>query len=225
MTQTATAHLGLPLPATDGTLEVDVVRIRTAFNLLDAKIADLDTLLFSDDLDLDSVQELVAALKSAQGTLGAILGQVDERLGDFGEAAESSLATVYSRMESLEVLLNEKAPSDNPTLTGAIVESGSVSGKITEPAALEIDCSLSNYFIKSISAAASFTFANAPATGAYAFTLKLIHAAGVVTWPISVIWPGSTAPTLDAGKTHLFTFVTDDAGTSWHGVACTNYTT
>lgn len=217
-----TDHLGLPLPSTGGTLEVDVINIIGAFQMLDAKIGALDRLLDSDDLDLDTVQELVDALKSAQGTLGAILGQVDERLGDFGEAAASSLATVYSRMESLEVQLNEKAPSDNPTLTGAIIESGSVTGKIEKPTALTIDCSLSNYFVKSISANSTFAFANAP-VGAYAFTLKLIRSAGIVTWPTSVRWAEGSAPPLTNSKSHLFTFVTDDSGSTWFGIGNTNY--
>ena len=214
---TITPHLGLPLPDPSGTLEVDVTRIADAFRVIDTKIKTLDTLLASDDLDLDTVQELVDALKSAQGALGAILGQVDARLGNFGEDMASSLAAVSDRMAALEGDLTEKAPTANPTLNGAIVENGSVSGKITVPAALEIDCSVSNYFVKSISANAAFTFINAPETGAYAFTLKLDHTAGVVTWPASVHWAEGYAPPLTVGKKHLFTFTTDDGGAHWFG--------
>jgi len=92
-------------------------------------------------------------------------------------------------------------------------------------AALDINCTLGNYFIKTIAGASTFTFSNPPASGiSYSFTLELTHTSGTVTWPASVKWPGDTAPTLTAGKTHLFMFVTDDSGTTWRGSYLPNYT-
>ena len=118
----------------------------------------------------------------------------------------------------------------SPTTTGTITTAtadllGPVRGNITAVAALDIDCSAGNYFTKTINANSTFTFSNAPASRAFAFTLELTQTSGTVTWPASVQWPGGTAPTLTTGKTHLFTFVTDDGGTRWRGVAQTNYTT
>ncbi len=75
-----TAHLSLPLPSPANTLAVDVLRIREAFTALDAKIAALDTLLSSDDVTLDSVQELVAAIKASQTEMGAVTAQVAAQL-------------------------------------------------------------------------------------------------------------------------------------------------
>lgn len=112
-----------------------------------------------------------------------------------------------------------------PISTGAIYDNGSTRSNIVAVAALNIDCSLGNYFTKTINGASTFTFSNAPASLAYAFTLELTHISGAVTWSASVVWPGNTAPTLTTGKTHLFTFVTNDGGTRWRGVANVDYTT
>jgi hypothetical protein len=91
-------------------------------------------------------------------------------------------------------------------------------------AALDIDCSSGNYFTKTIAANSTFTFSNPPATGvSYSFTLEVTHTSGSITWPTSVQWPASTAPTLTTGKTHLFMFVTDDGGTRWRASSLLNF--
>jgi len=90
--------------------------------------------------------------------------------------------------------------------------------------ALDIDLATGNYFTKTISANSTFTFSNPPASGtAGTFTLELTHTSGTVTWPASVKFPADTAPTLTAGKTHLFIFVTDDGGTRYRGAALADY--
>jgi hypothetical protein len=96
-------------------------------------------------------------------------------------------------------------------------------GNITAVGALNIDCSLGNFFTKTISANSTFAVSNVPASRAYAFTLELTHTSGTVTWFLGVQWPGGTAPTLTTGKVHLFTFVTDDGGTTWRGTSQVNY--
>jgi hypothetical protein len=107
--------------------------------------------------------------------------------------------------------------------SGAVDQTGSVRGGITAVAALNIDCSAGNYFTKTINGNSTFTVSNVPASRAYAFTLELTHTSGTVTWFSGVQWPGGTAPTLTTGKVHLFTFVTDDGGTSWRGASQVNY--
>jgi hypothetical protein len=108
--------------------------------------------------------------------------------------------------------------------TGTSTFNGPQVSKITAMAALDVDCSQGNYFTKTIAANSTFTFSNAPA-GAYNFTLELTHTSGTVTWPSSVRWPSDIAPILATGKTHLFIFVTDDAGTRWRGASLLSYTT
>lgn len=95
---------------------------------------------------------------------------------------------------------------------------------IGTPTALDIDCSFSNYFTKTISANSTFTFSNVPSSVAYSFTLELTHTSGTVTWPTTVKWPEDVAPTLATGKTHLFIFVTDDGGARWRGTSLVGYT-
>ena len=90
--------------------------------------------------------------------------------------------------------------------------------------ALDIDCSTGNYFTKTINANSTFTFSIPAASGTVtSFTLELTHTSGTVTWPASVKWNADTAPTLTAGKTHLFMFVTDDGGTRYRGSALVDY--
>jgi len=105
----------------------------------------------------------------------------------------------------------------------------SIGGNYTEDShaisALDVDCASGNYFTKTIAGVSTFTFSNAPSAGkAYAFTLELTHTSGSANWPATVKWPNDTAPTLTAGKTHLFMFVTDDSGSRWRGSSLVNYT-
>lgn len=87
-----------------------------------------------------------------------------------------------------------------------------------------IDLSAGNYFTKTISGNTTFTFTNPPSSGTVgSFTLELTHSSGTVSWPSSVKFPADTAPTLTAGKTHLFIFVTDDGGSRYRGAALADY--
>ena len=90
--------------------------------------------------------------------------------------------------------------------------------------ALAIDLATGNYFTKTIAGNSTFTFTNPPANGTVgSFTLELTHSSGTVTWPATVKFPADTAPTLTAGKTHLFIFITDDGGTRYRGAALADY--
>lgn len=120
--------------------------------------------------------------------------------------------------------LTSPAVSD-PTATGAIYDNGSVRGNVTAVAALDINCSLGNYFTKTISTNSTFTFSNAPASRSYSFTLELTLSGGTITWPAAVTWPSNIAPTLPTGKTHLLIFVTDDGGSRWRGASLIGYNT
>lgn len=86
-----TPNLGLPLPHPENELAEDVIRIRDAFTVLDQKIAALDTLLTSDDLTLDSVQELVGAIKAARTEIGAVNALVASQLAAQNTAINAQL--------------------------------------------------------------------------------------------------------------------------------------
>lgn len=108
--------------------------------------------------------------------------------------------------------------------TGTIWLNGPMSSVVTAVAALDIDCSLGNFFSKTIAGASVFTFSNPPASGkAFLFELVLTHTSGAVTWPAAVAWPNSTAPVLTAGKKHRFIFETNDGGVIWFGSSQVNY--
>lgn len=67
-----TPHLALPLPHPDNDLETDVARLREAFTQVDGALFSLRSLVASDDVNLDTVQEIVTVLKQAQGNIGDI---------------------------------------------------------------------------------------------------------------------------------------------------------
>lgn len=90
-------------------------------------------------------------------------------------------------------------------------------------AALDIDCSLGNYFTKTITSNSTFTFSNIPASRSYSFTLCVTHDSGTITWPGSVKWPKNTAPTLTTYKKHKFMFVTNDGGSVFYGAALVDF--
>lgn len=123
-----------------------------------------------------------------------------------------------------------KLGSDVVTVGSSQTISGSkrlnhVTQGITAVSALDIACGSGNYFTKSVSTNSTFTFSGVPAGVAYGFTLEVYHTGGAITWPASVAWPYTTAPTLTAGRTHLFMFITDDGGTRWRGAVLPDYTT
>lgn len=90
-------------------------------------------------------------------------------------------------------------------------------------AALDIDCSLGNYYTKTISSSSTFTFSNIPASRSYSFTLCVTHDSGTITWPASVKWPQNTAPVLTTYRNHKFMFSTYDGGSVFYGAALPNY--
>lgn len=74
MVNDTTAHLGLQLPHPGNELDDDVLRLRSAISGIDAKFALLDALLASNDIDLDTLQELVSAIKGDAANLLAHIG-------------------------------------------------------------------------------------------------------------------------------------------------------
>jgi hypothetical protein len=95
---------------------------------------------------------------------------------------------------------------------------GFVTQNVTAVAATAIDCSLGNFFTKTITAPTTWTFTNVPA-GAYGFILEITNGGSqAVTWPAAVKWPNATIPTLTVSGVDVLTFITDDSGTVWRGV-------
>ena len=113
------------------------------------------------------------------------------------------------------------------TTSGGVKITGQQTSNVTAISGTAIDCSLGNYFTKTITGATAFTFSNVPASGTeYSMTVELdLNGNNGVTWPASVKWPADTAPSITDGKTQLFMFVTVDGGTKWRGGTLVDYTT
>jgi len=90
-------------------------------------------------------------------------------------------------------------------------------------AALNMDLSLGNYFLKSISANSALTFSNFPA-GGYSWTLELTTTGTVlITLPTSVRTSNNTGFSLQANKRHKLMFVTSNGGTRVDLVTAPNF--
>ena len=166
---------------------------------------------------------------------GTMTGSLEISTGTYniiGRDSTSNAATFAVDHEGIAQFGVISGASSNIILNGS-TGIASFSGAVTAdsyktPAqavsALAIDLATGNYFTKTIAGNSTFTFTNPPASGTVgSFTLELTHSSGTVAWPASVKWPADTAPTLTAGKTHLFVFVTDDGGTRYRGAALADY--
>jgi hypothetical protein len=100
MINDVTPNLNLPLPHPANALEDDVLRLRSAFGTLDSKIAALDELLASDDLDLDTLTEIVEAVKATRDDLAAlntvIETEVREQLEQTTAQFENLIPLIYA---------------------------------------------------------------------------------------------------------------------------------
>ena len=113
------------------------------------------------------------------------------------------------------------------TTSGGVKVTGQQVANVTAISGTAIDCSLGNYFTKTITGSTTFTFTNIPASGTeYSMTVELdLNGSNAVAWPASVTWSADTAPTITDAKTQLFMFVTVDGGTKWRGGTLVDYTT
>lgn len=104
-----TPHLRLPLPHPANDLESDVQRLRDALQGVDSHLALIDQLLSSDDMSLDSVQELVDAIKAARGDMTALDQLIAERLDAYTVMVTEQLnqqnAAVSAQLSTLSALV------------------------------------------------------------------------------------------------------------------------
>jgi hypothetical protein len=83
-----------------------------------------------------------------------------------------------------------------------------------------LDLTSGNVFSDAPATSPTYVFSGPPATGtAYGFTLKVTPSGTVtITWPASVDWAAGTAPDAPAsGATNVYSFYTQDGGTTYYG--------
>jgi len=110
-----TPSLALPLPHPENDLGEDVIRLRDSLTKIDAALSKINVILASDDVNLDTLQEVVSVLKAAQGDIGGITsllatkadvtalrnqlaaGLIGWACAPSGGSAEAPAAYLYSR--------------------------------------------------------------------------------------------------------------------------------
>ena len=154
--------------------------------------------------------QAISTISGLQAALDGKIGTISPVFTGTPTAPTASLTTNTTQLATtafVQSLINQRFTRQVITVSGTT-----------------LDCSLGNYFIKTISGNTTFSFTNPPVSGiAYAMTFELTHNSGIVTWPLSVRWPSNTAPVLSTGVTHVFVFVTDDGGVRWRGTAHADY--
>lgn len=116
LTNETTAHLGLTLPHPTNALEDDVLRLRSALNAIDAKFAQVDATLASNDPSLDTLQEVVNVLKSVAADLGTVTEDLVDHIGAGGNVHAAATGTVAGFMPAAD-----KAKLDGVSL-GAMID-------------------------------------------------------------------------------------------------------
>ena len=120
--------------------------------------------------------------------------------------------------------------SSNITGTGDITPTGDMKpttyqDTVGTESSGALNLSTGNVFSHAPSANVTYAFNNPPSTGtAFGFTLKVSPSATITqTWPASVDWAGGTAPDATASnETDVFTFYTQDGGTTYFGFQAGN---
>lgn len=99
-----TANLSLPLPHPSNDLSEDVERLIAALVAIDQKISALDLLLNSDDLTLDTMQELVTAIKAARTEMGAVSAQLEAQDAAITAQLDAQNAMVADELTAISAL-------------------------------------------------------------------------------------------------------------------------
>jgi len=176
------------------------------------------TLTYEDVTNIDSVG-LITARSGVRVTAGGVV--VTAGVSTFAALT----ATTYSGDGSglTGMASTDKVSTATLNVSGISTFAGSIVSDATAMGANSVNCSIGNFFTKTISGATTFTFDSVP-TGVYSFTLEVVlNGSNAITWPAAVKWNADTAPAITDGKTQLFMFVTHNGGTRWRGSALVDY--
>ena len=131
-------------------------------------------------------------------------------------AADIGKLALQADINRLFLLINNTGPVWMMLPATRRVALGTTSGTI------DLDLADGDTFTVTINGNATFTFSN-PAQAGYTSTIRLIittsGAGHTRTWPGGVDWPGGTEPTATTAdaSVDVYTFFTEDGGTTWYG--------
>jgi len=223
---TGSVSIGGTLTYEDVT-NIDSVGLITARAGIDASGGSAIHAATFDSNNADGVLINLQRSGTNKGFLGSGKNIADSTGGvdDIGLRSNANLIfTSGGGLERLRITSTGSVGIATAAPAGTLHVQGNQVGAIVAMAANDVDCSLGNYFTKTITGATTFTFSNAPAGVAFGFTMDVtLNGSNALTWPTAVKWNADTAPTLTDGKTQLFMFVTDDGGTRWRGSALVDY--
>lgn len=85
---------------------------------------------------------------------------------------------------------------------------------------VSVNVSTNDTYTITTSGNTTFSFTGESPSGTVSTVTLIITAGGThtLTWPASVDWAGGNAPSAPAsGETDVYTFITNDGGTTWYG--------
>lgn len=148
--------------------------------------------------------------------------QGDDHLRLIKATIKSTFPSVSGAVTATHAELSDvvnKAPKASPEFTGDVYMNGRTRSRVEAVGAgTTIDCSLANYFTKTMSANWTPTLSNVPA-GAFGFVIEMTWSAGALTLPAGWEWAGNEAPILEAGV-WVLAWLTGDGGTT--GIVAAN---
>ena len=180
------------------------------------------TLTYEDVTNVDSIG-IITAQSGIRVGAGQSISAVSGTITYYGDGSNLTGIAATDNINAGSLTVVGIVTAQN----GIDVTGGRYTSAVIAVSALDIDMSLGNYFTKTITTGSNpFTFSNPPPAGTVgSFTLELTHTGGTAQWPTAVEWPGGNAPNLSTGKTHLFVFITDNAGSRYRGAVLADYTT
>ena len=171
------------------------------------------TLTYEDVTNIDAV-----GLITARSGIKVLAGGINA-VGVVTATSYSGDGSALTGMAS-----TDKVATSTLNVSGISTFSGTQVSAITAMGANSVNCSLGNFFSKTITGATTFTFDSVPTGVEYSFTLEVtLNGSNAITWPASVKWNADTAPSITDGKTQLFMFLTTNGGTRWRGSALVDY--
>lgn len=189
----------------------------TAVTATAAELNFVDGVTSNIQTQLDSKGTISALSDLGVTATAAELNVLDGFTGDLNDINIVDVATLGTSQASKAVTAdaNGVVTFDNGTITENTAITSS-SGAAT------LNLRDGDSFTHDLSENVTYTFSNPAASGKVSmFTLKVTQdtSARTITWPSSVDWPSSEAPTLTttSGAVDVFVFFTNDGGTTYYG--------